>query len=90
MAALLTKKSFKVEFEVTLEMDEVEAQYGCSNKNDQHLLQLKRLQQALLEDENALLHQMMTTAPVYLTASSLTSNVSVALGGIVGWNPCVP
>lgn len=62
MAAPVTKKSFKVEFEVTVEMDEVEAQYERSNENDQHLLQLKRLQQALLEDENALLHQMMTTA----------------------------
>jgi hypothetical protein len=62
MAAPMTKKSFKFEFEVTVEMDAVDAQQISTNELNPHLPQLKRLQQALLNDENELLHQMMITA----------------------------
>ena len=62
MAKPVTKKSFKFEFEVTVEMDAVDAQQISTNEHNPHLPQLKRLQQALVNDENELLHQMMITA----------------------------
>lgn len=62
MAQPVTRKSFKIELEVSVEMDDVQVHHGHTNELDQQLPQLKRLQEALLEDENALLHQMMITA----------------------------
>lgn len=62
MAEPVTRKTFKIELEVTVEMEEVAAQPGRANEIEQHLLEIKHLQQALLENENALLHQMMITA----------------------------
>ena len=62
MAEPVTRKTFKIELEVTVEMEEVAAQPGRANEIEQHLLEIIHLQQALLENENALLHQMMITA----------------------------
>ena len=59
MANKVARKTFKVEFELTVEMDELEQCHIQQAEPADQLAHLKRLQQALLEDEAALNRQML-------------------------------
>ncbi len=54
MGNRLVQKTFKVEFEITVNMDEVDGQHLSDEQPTSQLSHLKHLQEALLEDDTAL------------------------------------
>jgi hypothetical protein len=62
MAKKLAQKTFKIEFEITVEMEEVGQEHLHANQPARLLPRLQRLQQALLNDEPALLELMSAAA----------------------------
>jgi len=66
MANPLSQKTFKMEFEFSVAMDEVGEEHLGTIDPDLNLAYLKKLQQALAGDETALVRQMLRAALVKL------------------------
>jgi hypothetical protein len=62
MTKKLAQKTFKVEIEITVDMEEVEEEHLPTQGAADRLTHLKRLQQALLKNEAALTEQMLSAA----------------------------
>ncbi|MGE5222243.1 MAG: hypothetical protein ACM3PY_07390 [Omnitrophica WOR_2 bacterium] len=62
MGKLLSQKTFKFEFEITVAVDEVEEKHLQPDQPSSQLPYLKQLQQALLKDDTALVEQMTSLA----------------------------
>jgi hypothetical protein len=59
MANIVAQKTYKIEFEVTVEMEQIGEQHLHSSDPLHHLVRLRRLQSELLRNEPALLRQML-------------------------------
>jgi len=62
MADRLVSKTFKIEFEITVDMVELEKEHFRKGQAGQNLPRLKRLQKALLKNERVLTRQMLAVA----------------------------
>jgi hypothetical protein len=62
MAKKVAQKTFKIELEITVDMDELEEEHLPGSGDSQQLPCLKRLQETLLKNEAALTEQMLSAA----------------------------